>query len=117
MDNMGEIIQRILLLIDSSGLTDKQILNGLDISSKSTLISEWRSGKSKSPQIKHIIKIADFFNVGVDFLITGEISASNLCDKEKELLLLFRALPDHSKERVIGYIKGSLDTIKEKALD
>ncbi len=110
---MEDTILRILSLIDASGLTDKQILKELDLSSTSTLITDWRRGKSKSPTIKHILKIAHFFNVSTDFLLTGDIQASDLCNKEKELLKNFRSLPEQTQERVMGYIEGHLDAQKK----
>lgn len=114
---MEDTIFRILSLIDNSGLTDKQILKELDLSSTSTLITDWRRGKSKSPTIKHIVKIAHFFNVSTDFLLTGCIQSSDLCNQEKELLNNYRSLPDQTRERVLGYVEGCLETIKEKAPD
>lgn len=108
---MEDIILRILSLIDCSGLTDKQILKELDLSTTSTLISDWRTGRSKSPQIKYILKIADFFKVSTDYLLTGKVQPSDLCDAERELLALFRSLPDEGKEKVKGYIDGYIDAL------
>lgn len=109
---MEETILRILSLIDASGLTDKQILKELDLSSTSTLITDWRRGKSKSPTIKHILKIANFFNVSTDFLLTGYVQPSDLCAEENELLKNYRSLPDKMKERILGYVEGCVDSIR-----
>lgn len=79
---MDDTILRILSLIDNSGLTDKQILKELDLSSTSTLITDWRRGKSKSPTIKHILKIAYFFNVSTDYLLTGKENHKDLSKEE-----------------------------------
>lgn len=109
---MDETIQRILSLIDNSGLSDTQILRELKVSSSSTLITDWRKGRSKSPQIKHVLEFAKFFNVSTDFLLTGVIQSSDLSKDEIELLQHFRTLPDAGKERVIGYVEGHLDALK-----
>lgn len=106
---MDETIQRILFLIDNSGLSDTQILKGLDVSSSSTLITDWRKGRSKSPQLKHILKLSNFFHVTTDFLLTGVLQPSDLSDDEVELLKNFRDLPNVGKEKVKGYIAGYLD--------
>lgn len=37
-----------------------------------TFFSEWKKGKSKNPNPKTLQKIATFFNVSVDYLMTGK---------------------------------------------
>ena len=103
---MDDTILRILSLIDNSGLTDKQILKELDLSSTSTLITDWRRGKSKSPTIKHILKIAYFFNVSTDYLLTGKENHKDLSKEEQEWLSLYDQLDSHDKIECAGFIKG-----------
>lgn len=110
---MEDIIARILSLIDNSGKTDTEILRALDVSNSSTLITDWRKGRSKSPQIKHILKLANYFQVSTDFLLTGKINSTDLCESEKELIRLFRSLPEQTKGKAIGYIEGQLDAINQ----
>lgn len=106
---MEETILRILFLIDASGLTDKQILKELDLSSTSTLISDWRRGKSKSPTLKHVLKIANFFNVSTDYLLTGKEKFKDLSKEEQEWLDLYSQLSSENstiKNECIGFVKG-----------
>lgn len=106
---MDETIQRILTLIDNSGLTDKQILKELDVSNTSTLITDWRTGRSKSPQIKHIIKLADFFQVTTDFLLVGVEKYDKLSSDEIAWLNLYKQLSssdDNIRNECIGFVKG-----------
>ena len=106
---MDKTIQRILTLIDNSGLTDKQILKELDVSNTSTLITDWRTGRSKSPQIKHIIKLANFFHVTTDFLLIGIEKYDNLSSDEVDWLNLYKQLSssDESiRNECIGFVKG-----------
>lgn len=41
-----------------------------------TALSNWKRGKS-TPSVKNLQKIADFFNVSIDYLMTGENNLEN----------------------------------------
>lgn len=106
---MDSTITRILDLIDASGLKDKEILERLDVSSSSTLITDWRTGRSKSPQIKHITKLAELFGVSTDYLLTGQNKIINLSPDEQEWLDLYKQLSLDAleyKQECIGFVKG-----------
>lgn len=109
---MDKTIERILSLIENSGLTDKEILRKLDVSTSSTLISDWRKGRSKSPQIKHITKIADIFNVSTDWLLTGE-KKYNLSSSESEWLNLYNQLTPEEQQHCLRFIKGYIELGKK----
>lgn len=63
---MYEIYQK---LRDERGLKDSDVAREASVS-KSTF-SDWKVGRSK-PGIKKLQKIADFFDVTVDYLMTGK---------------------------------------------
>lgn len=73
-------------------------------------LSIWKTGRA-NPSADAIIKIATYFSVSTDYLLTGKVQSSDLCDAERELLTLFRSLPDDGKERVKGYIDGYIDAL------
>lgn len=105
---MEKVIDRILNLIDKCELNEKQILQELEISNSST-ITDWRTGKSKSPSTKNIIKFANFFGVSTDYLLTGTINSDIITEEEKEWLDLYKQLSQidsHSKDECIGFVKG-----------
>lgn len=98
-------------LRDSMGLKDADIVKATGIT-KSTF-SDWKSGRS-NPKKEKLQKIADFFNVSLDYLMTGE-DKSVLLDRKyyineetaemaekifhnKELRLLFDAARDAQPE-------------------
>ena len=98
-------------LRDSMGLKDADIVKATGIT-KSTF-SDWKSGRS-NPKNEKLQKIADFFNVSLDYLMTGE-DKSVLLDRKyyineetaemaekifhnKELRLLFDAARDAQPE-------------------
>ena len=78
----------------------------------SNALSEWKKGKAK-PSSDAIIKIAEYFNVSADYLLTGKISYNELNKQEQEILCLYRKLPESGKERILGYIDGYLANKKE----
>lgn len=61
-------------LRDSLGLKDADIVKATGIT-KSTF-SDWKSGRSKPKQEK-LQKIADFFSVSLEYLMTGQESSKN----------------------------------------
>lgn len=107
-ENLDSVIERILELVDKSGLKDKEILKKMDISN-SSMISDWRTGRSKSPTIQNIVKFASFFNVSTDYLLTGQKKYDYLSQKELEWLELYKqlSLADESvRNECIGFVKG-----------
>lgn len=59
-------------LRDDKGLKDSDVARATGIT-KSTF-SDWKNGRSK-PKDEKLLKIADFFNVTLDYLRTGEDSS------------------------------------------
>ena len=66
-----------------------------------TALSNWKTGRS-TPTIKTLKKIADYFGVSVDYLMTGETSA-----EKKEVTLTPKDERDIAKDldRIMGEIK------------
>ena len=56
----------ILNLIAEKKITEQQFL--FEMGFNRTLLSDWKSGKSKS-YMKHLPKIADYFGVSTDYLL------------------------------------------------
>ncbi len=67
-------------LRDQKGCKDADVAKATNIT-KSTF-SDWKSGRSK-PKGEKLRKIADFFNVSVEYLETGSISSDELSTKDK----------------------------------
>lgn len=60
------VAQRIKDLMKSEKLTQMQLAHALEIGQSS--ISDWLNSKSE-PSIENLWKLADFFDVSVDYLI------------------------------------------------
>lgn len=63
---MYEIFEQLLT---ENGVTAYQVSKATGVAQSS--LSDWKKGKSK-PKIDKMQKIADYFNVPVDYLLTGE---------------------------------------------
>lgn len=63
---MDTTIERILNLLKTKGIKDKDFVSSIGI--YSSALSEWKSGKSVSYK-KHIDKIAEYLGVSVDYLL------------------------------------------------
>ncbi|WP_312448206.1 helix-turn-helix domain-containing protein [Lacrimispora sp.] len=77
------IYGRYCKLRDSAGYKDSDVARGAGIT-KSTF-SDWKSGRYIPKQVK-LQKIADFLQVSLDFLMTGEesLGKNNNIESEKE---------------------------------
>lgn len=105
---MEPVVMRLLSLIDNSGLKENQILKDLDISNGS-MISDWRSERSKLPSIKNIIKFAKYFNVSTDYLLIGIENQSNSSSNELQWLDLFHELSEQEQKECYRMVKGYIE--------
>lgn len=60
------------------------------------------------PKLETLIKIADFYNVSLDYLLERK-NIGGLSTQEYELITMFRQLIDSEQKRVIGYLKMELE--------
>ena len=60
------------------------------------------------PKLETLIKIADFYNVSLDYLLERK-STGGLSTQEYELITMFRQLIDSEQRRVMGYLKMELE--------
>ena len=71
---------------DAAGCKDADVSKATGIS-KSTF-SDWKSGRSK-PKQKKLQKIADYFGVSVDYLMTGKNSSNiKVVDENNNIVVL-----------------------------
>ena len=59
------ITEKILLLLEQNNITKNKLAVQTGISSG--LIGDWVAGR-KQPSLKNAVKIADYFNVSIDYL-------------------------------------------------
>jgi Predicted transcriptional regulators len=84
-------------LLKEQGVTPYQVSKATGVAQSS--LSDWKNGKSK-PKYEKMVKIADYFNVSVDYLLTGEqketapAEAEADDDEMADLLETIRRRPD-----------------------
>ena len=111
----GEImLERILTLIEHSGLSDTAFSQQVSIGNG--IIGKWRSGKQK-PTLDAVIKIADYFNVSIDYLVHGNNSempsSLTLSETDADWLNLIHQLPPEKQYEFHGELIGYLKALRD----
>lgn len=100
---MYEIFEKLL---NEHGVRTSDVVKATGLSS--TFFSEWKKGKSKSPKPENLQKIADYFGVTVDYLVTGkekEIPDPLLADDFTALIELYNSSNKDGQARIMEYAK------------
>lgn len=94
-------------LCEKSGVTPYKI--GKETGIATSTLSDWKNGKSTPKQDK-LKLIADYFNVSVDYLMTGKESEANeippLMPEQFELLELYSKLKDEQKSAIMNLLRS-----------
>lgn len=91
-------LDRILSLIGQKYGTDKAFEDDIGIPNRT--VNDWKRGKSKS-YLKLLPKIANTFNVTVDYLLGTEQKESPLSDIDSRLIEIYKLLTDDGKAKLI----------------
>ncbi len=65
-------------------------------------ISKW---DSSSPSCDRILRIANYFNVSVDWLLTGQEGKFDISEEKSKLLNLYEHLTDYDKCEILEIIQ------------
>ena len=95
-------MENIRVLRKQSGLTMKQL--GIELGMAESTVSLYETGK-RSPDIQSLIRIADFFDVSLDYLCGRKCDNSEraISSKQSKVLSLFDDLNEEGKEKLIDY--------------
>lgn len=112
-NSMKTIFALIKECMTSKKLSERQIEKEIEITQSS--IYAWRIGKAK-PSLDALIKLANYFNVTVDYLVGRETPAQNNAAENitlapninNEHLALWQQLDEEQQVEVNGIIKGML---------
>lgn len=107
-----EIIERIYQLLNEKDKRAYELCEKLSI--RTSTMSTWKA-RTSDPPAKYMKPIADFLDVSLDYLLTGQEAPvrKNTTPEEDDLLDLFRSLPDPKKYEFIGELKGFLKAYTE----
>ena len=107
---MYEIYQKLL---DEKGLKNSDVSRATGISNMT--LSDWKNGKTK-PKTDTMKKIANFFGVSVDYLMTGkeseftiemaeiDVELSNMSKRVKEYAIRLNELSNVKQEHIMQLI-------------
>lgn len=119
-----DVIDRLNLLQQQSGMNRKELTKVIGIGHNA--FTAWNKGETK-PGLKPLIKIAQYFNVSLDWLVFGDDAPNNDLENvikpdfssntEKELIEKFRELPYNYQKNVISYIDGIASTLPKAESD
>jgi len=62
-----------------------------------TFFTEWKKGKSKIPKTENLIKIAEYFNVSLEYLTSGIESTK---DKYNDIIEMYEILQEEDKKAI-----------------
>ncbi len=106
-------LDNILHLCEQKGEKLTPLMKQLNLSPGN--VQRWRDGATVNSEI--LLKFSDHFKVSVDFLLTGreyihanEYKNQNISLEERELLSMFRSLPENLQNMCYAYIKSTCDT-------
>lgn len=92
-------------------LMEKRDLNNFTLSKQSgipyTTIDGLFRRNEANVKLTTVLKLCDFFNVSVDFLVRGsnpEYADKAVYDDEKEVLEKYKGLTDIEREKILTYI-------------
>lgn len=86
--------ERLQALMDSKQLTQKQLADELSI--RQNTISDWKN-KGNLPQGETAIKIANYFDISLDYLLTGNLK-NELPDEDIALIVRYHNLSQEKKQ-------------------
>lgn len=105
------MVKNLKLLRQSAGVSQQKIADAIMVSQQS--INKYEN-HNVEPDIETLIKIANYFDVSVDYLIgrneikevAGELNLSDLSEQERMLIKKFSALTDKQRECVMTVIES-----------
>ena len=99
------VFDRVKNLCDLMGISISQLEEKIEISSGAAY--KW---KTSSPSQKMFQKLSAFFDVSIDYLMTGKESESNdsppLMPEQFELLELYSKLKDEQKAAIMNLLRS-----------
>lgn len=112
---MGTIYENIIALCEEHNVKPSRMC--LDIGTSKSLISELKHGRAKSITAPTAQKIADYFGVSVDRVLTGEEpnkkTPTENDERLNEFYELFKELPDELQARELAYLKELLSELNK----
>ena len=105
------MLKNLKALRNAAGISQKQLADIIMVSQQS--INKYEN-HGVEPDINTLIKIADYFNVSIDYLVgrveikqlANRIKTSDLNDSELELIYSFRSLKETQKSCILHLMQS-----------
>lgn len=98
---MAKFSERVKSLRDESGMTQEMLCDKTGLTM--TTISRYENGKRTNPGKKELKKLAEVFNVSIDYLVGDSDVRESLGIKEIENLYIY--LNESNKQKALSYLK------------
>lgn len=118
-----DVVDRLNLLQKNSGMNQKDLARAIGLSL--SIFTIWNKGNAK-PGLKQLVKVAQYFNVSLDWLVFGDNVPDNDLKNvikvdftdplEEKLFINFRKLPNYCKINLLSYLEGMLDALPDEKL-
>lgn len=99
-------------LLDRNNIKTNEVAKATNI--PASTFTDWKKGKS-SPKQEKLQKIADYFGVSIEYLMTGKERESNFTDENAHLVAKIRR--ESKTNKVIGKLMDLPYEKREKILD
>ncbi len=108
-------IERILELAEKNNMTANKLL--VECKLPSNAMSYWKQG-TKKPGIEALIKIADYFNISLDYLVgrkqtinsnTQNDTILNTNNDIKQFIQYWEQMDEFQKASIIGFAQGLIE--------
>lgn len=102
-------IPNLFELMKKDNITQQQLSEAIGFSQGN--ISDWKSGRS-SPSVEALVKIAEYFNVSVDYLL-GYTPKMEVADEKQKFLDLIKDASPLELEIIYNTAKTVLQVMRE----
>jgi len=108
---------RIMKLMEERKVSAYRLSKDIGISD--SLIGKWRKNKNAEPSAITLHKISEYFQVTMEWLLTGKDSGATLdiSDDEVQLLQNYRILPEKERYKTLGNIEGKAEVYTENIVE
>lgn len=118
MNTSEDILNILRNSIKSHGFTEKECLQATQINT--SFLTDWKKGKIKAPSYDKIVKLAEYLQLSLDFLLRGEVNETNTLPitTEKNLELekwieIFHSVPVAARPYLIYWVMKDLQNVQQ----
>ena len=107
-------VERILQLMSERNVSAYRLSKDIGISD--SLIGKWDKNRKTEPSAVTLHKISEYFQVTMEWLLTGREGeeCSSISNDELQLIQNLRMLPIEEKYRVLGNVEGKAEIYAQK---